>query len=69
MIRSVTHSAALLTLCPCRYLTSCTFCLAGKGLLADDSQLVQMVLVLTTGVSFVLGSCISWAWVAVPKPS
>jgi hypothetical protein len=49
----------------CRYLNSCTFCLAGKGLLADDAQMVQMVLVLSTAVSFVVGGFISWAWLAV----
>jgi hypothetical protein len=49
-----------------RYLTSCTFCLAGKGLLADDAQMVQMVLVLSTAVSFVLGAFISWTWLAIP---
>jgi hypothetical protein len=34
-------------------------------LLADDAQMVQMVLVLSTAVSFVLGGFISWAWLAV----
>jgi hypothetical protein len=48
-------------------LTSSTFCLAGKGLPADDAQMLQMVLVLSTAVSFVLGGFISWAWLAVPK--
>jgi hypothetical protein len=35
--------------------------------LPDDSQMVQMLLVLSTVVSFVLGGFISWAWLAVPK--
>lgn len=52
--------------CANRYLTSSTFCLAGMGL-PDDSQMVQMLLVLSTVVSFVLGGFISWAWLAVPK--
>jgi hypothetical protein len=54
-------------MCACRYLTSCIFCLAGMGLPADDAQMLQMLLVLSTAVSVVLGGCISWAWLAVPK--
>lgn len=46
------------------YLTSSVFCLASSGLQSADAELVQMLLVLTTSTSFVLGSGISWAWLA-----
>jgi hypothetical protein len=47
-----------------RYLTSCVFCIAPSGLLSADAELVQQVLVLSTAVSFLVGSGVSWAWLA-----
>lgn len=45
------------------FITASLYCVASDGLLSGDAERVQMLLVLTTGTSYVLGGCISWLWV------
>lgn len=48
-----------------RYTVAAIFCLTPQGLLSSDAELVQMLLVLTTNISFVVGGCVSWLWVVL----
>jgi hypothetical protein len=38
------------------------FALTNKHMVAEDSRLVQMSMVLTASFAFFLSSCISWMW-------
>lgn len=54
--------------CCCRYMTSTVFCVASQGFASKDVVRVQQLLVLSMGVSYVVGSCVSWIWVFIGRP-
>lgn len=51
-----------------RYMTSMVFCVASQGFASRDVVRVQQLLVLSMGVSYVVGSCVSWIWVFIGRP-
>lgn len=51
----------VLSLC-CSYVNSLVFGLTNQHMLAEDSRMVQLSMVLTSSLAFFLGSCISWMW-------
>lgn len=52
----------------CRYMTSTVFCVASQGFANKEVVRVQQLLVLSMGVSYVIGSCVSWIWVFIGRP-
>jgi len=49
-------------------MTSTVFCVASQGFASKDAVRVQQLLVLSMGVSYVVGSCVSWIWVFIGRP-
>lgn len=49
-------------------MTSTVFCVASQGFESKVAVRVQQLLVLSMGVSYVVGSCVSWIWVFMGRP-
>jgi hypothetical protein len=50
-----------------RYMTSTVFCVASQGFGSKNVVRVQQLLVLSMGVSYVVGCGISWIWVCIGR--